>query len=346
MLNPADYFKVLSKKARSDHDAWWLISERIGTEESRKAKLHATLQFFGEEAKLDLLSQSLNALPEKTALSEQLKGFFDQLVSDLEEYVDPEEREAFHQTYFGILPLSSVDGFCLDRTDTGERLNGYLVVLNEGLWICAQLLAKAFVLENLDGDFAAFRQSGRPDFNVATQHYLSPSGKNANRVFFENTPPDVEGQLSAAQSSMAILILQFVVLHEFGHIVNHDFQLMGEYRFHIGQALPASCSPHHAYWDAECNADEYSLAAICRRSRADINRWANFITIYVFFHWLASIEKATGGPLCPLHPPPQERADRLLKWMYTHYLPSDEIRHYIERTGMILQSWTENNLVK
>lgn len=341
MPTAADYFIVLSKNAKHDYDAWRLTSERTGSAESRKAKLRATLKFFDQEGKLDGLSQEMNSIPDKTDLSPQLCGLIDQLVSDLAEYVRPEELNVFRETHIGLLPLGSVDGLCLDKTLLGEQLDGFLVILNEGLWVCAQLLAKAFVLENLDGDFKDFRRTGRHDFEVAIHHYLSPSGKNANCVFFENTTPEVEGELAAAQSMMATLIMQFVVLHEFGHILNRDLELMGEYRFHISQTSKKPVFPTQTYWDLENAADEYSLRTICRHSRTDINRWANFITIYIFFHWLASVENVSGRTLCPMHPPPATRGKRLLNWMWAHYPPDREALHYIERTKTILDSWSK-----
>lgn len=342
MITAANYFTLLSKNARREHDAWWLISERTGSDDSRKEKLRATLQFFGQEAKLDEFSQALNSSPESSALSPELSGMFEQLAFDLKEYLRPEELDVFQNIHFGLLPLSSVDGLCLDRTIHGEQLDGFLVILNEGLWVCAQLLAKAFVLENLDGDFAELHRSGQQDFELAIRHYISPSSKNANSVFFENISPSVDGQLSAGQSSMAILILQFVVMHEVGHIVNRDLDLASEYRFHIGKTPAAPSAPTKKYWDAECAADEYSLDAICRHSRTDISRWANFCTIYVFFHWLASVEKVTEFPLCPLHPPPSDRGERLLRWMYSHYPPDQQAIHYIKQTQRILQSWSKS----
>ena len=344
MIKTTYYFAVLSKNASREHDAWWLISERTGSDDSRKEKLRATLQFFGQEAKLDEFSQALNSSPESSALSPELSGMFEQLTLDLKEFLRPEEFNVFENIHFGLLPLSSVDGLCLDRTIQGEMLDGFLVILNEGLWVCTHLLSKAFILENLDGDFTELRRSGQQDFELAIRHYIAPTGKNANSVFFENLPPAVDGQLSAAQSTMAILILQFVVLHEVGHIVNRDFELAGEYRFHIGKTPAAPSAPTQKYWDAECAADEYSLDAICRHSRADISRWANFCTIYVFFHWLASVEKVTGCPLCPLHPPPSELGERLLRWMYSHYPPDQQAIHYIKQTQSILQSWIKSEL--
>lgn len=341
MPTAKDYFETLTTNARAEHNAWWLTSERTGSEESRKAKLRATLQFFGTEDKLDALTTAMESAPERTSLSDGLQGLVDQMTSDLVEYVRPEELQLFNQTHFGILPLSSVDGFCIDRTLQGKPIDGYLVILNEGLYVCAQLLAKAFVLENLGGDLIDYQRTGRHDFDVAIHHYLEPSGKNANRVFFERVPPDIEGQLSAAQSSMAILILEFVSLHEFGHITHRDFDLMGTYRFHIGQTAAVPNGATERYWIAEHLADEYSMGAICRHSKSDVSRWANFLAVYVFFGWLARVERLTGRPLCPLHPSPASRGTRLLAWMHDSYPASDQILNYIEKTEEIMASWSQ-----
>lgn len=340
MPTASDYFDVLSKNARREHDAWWLVSEKTGTPESRRAKLQATLRYFGQDTKLEALSQALETSPAKSDLSPELSGLLEQLVTDLQEYVGPGDLHLYRSTHFGMLPLSSVDGFCINQTLTGEQLDGYLVVINEGLWICAQLLAKAFVLENLGGDFEEYKRSGRPDFDAALAHYLSPASVNANRVFFENVPPEVEGALSAAQSSMAILIMQFVVLHEVGHVVGQDFDLLGAYRLHISQAVEAPPKATAQHWAAEYAADVYSLQAICERSSADISRWANFITIYVFFNWLARVEAVVGRPLCPLHPPPSERGEHLLRWMLTRYPDASESEGFLVQTRNILATWS------
>lgn len=341
MPTAAEYLTVLSKNARQEHDAWWLISERVGDERSRKAKLQATLEFFGQQAKFEQLSAAQEAYPARANLSPELDGLLEQLVADLADYVSPEQHGVYRQIHFGFLPVSSVDGFCVDRTLQGQKLEGFLVVINEGLWVCSQLLAKAFVLENLCGDLQAYNRSGLGDFEIAIRHYLAPSGKNANAVFFEGTPPEVEGALAAAQSSMAVLLLQFVVLHEVGHVVHGHFDLLGEYRFHLGESCPCVTSATEKHWAAELAADEYALEAISRHSSATISRWANFITIYVFFFWLAEVERVVGRPLCPLHPPPQQRASRLLDWMLSHYPPDEEIQAYFAQTEQILNSWTK-----
>lgn len=340
MPTASDYFNVLSKNARREHDAWWLVSERTGTPESRRAKLRATLRYFGQDTKFDALSDALETAPAKSDLSPELRGLLDQLVSDLADYVRPGDLHLYRRTHFGMLPLSSVDGFCVNRTLTGEQLDGYLVVINEGLWICAQLLAKAFVLENLGGEFEKFKRPGRTEFDAALSHYLWPSVVNVNKVFFENVPPDVEGALSAAQSSMAILIMQFVVLHEVGHVVGQDFDLLGAYRLHLDHASNAPPTATDQHWIAEYAADVYSLQTICDRSGTDVSRWANFITVYVFFNWLARVEVLTKRPLCPLHPPPSERGERLLQWMLARYPGVSEADEFLKQTESILAAWS------
>lgn len=340
MPTASDYFDVLSKNARREHDAWWLVSERTGTPESRRAKLQATLRYFGQDKKFDALSDALETLPAKSDLSPELRGLLDQLVSDLVDYVRPGDLDLYRKIHFGMLPLSSVDGFCVNRTLTGEQLDGYLVVINEGLWVCAQLLAKAFVLENLGGDFEEFKRSGRADFDAALSHYLSPSVINAQKVFFESVPPDVEGALSAAQSSMAILIMQFVVMHEVGHVVGQDFDLLGAYRLHLDHAFDGPPVATDQHWVAEYAADAYSLQAICEQSGTDVSRWANFITVYVFFNWLARIEAVLRRSLCPLHPPPSERGERLLQWMLARYPGASESREFLTQTRSILATWS------
>ena len=79
---------------------------------------------------------------------------------------------------------------------SGERSwTAYLVILNEGLFICAQLLAKAFLLENLDGDLLQYKRSGVDAYRTAIEHFLAPSPVHANSIFFEEVPPTLKGPL-------------------------------------------------------------------------------------------------------------------------------------------------------
>ena len=339
MVSPQAYLEYLRKLARTSHDAWWLVSERTGTEESRRAKLRATLRFFGQEHQAAALESRLDKELPASDLSPDLRDVVEQTVRDLEDYLLPDELPDFRRTVFGLLPLSGADAFCTDRTLERVRLDGYLVILNEGIFVCAQLLAKAFLLANLDGDLLQYRRSGTDVHHAAISHLLAPASAHANRIFFDAVPPDIEGALAAAQMNMTILLLQFVLLHEMGHVVHGDHSLMGEYRFHIAAASEPSPSPTEKFWAAEHSADEYALDRILRRAGADTSRWANFVAIYVFFHWLDAAERVAKHQLCPLHPPPLARGEALRKLMLERVPLDGQTKQLVDKSFDILGTW-------
>lgn len=341
MQSASEYLRQLSTRARKHRHAWWLTSEQTGTEESRRTKMLATLAFYGQEHLAEKLESRIDQAPSVAALSSDLRGVVDQTAHDLQDYLQPEEHEAFKRTLFGLLPLSAVDAFCLDRTRWGEQLDGYLVIMNEGLFVCVQLLAKAMLLENLDGDMAEYKQSGKGFHRAAIEHFLAPSAAHAGRVHFEDVPPEIEGALAAAQMRMVILLLQFVLLHELGHIVHRDFELMGAYRFHIGEAEDSTPASTEAYWAAEYSADRFALERILARVRSGAGRWANFVAIHTFFHWLDGVERVAGQPLCPLHPPPSARAGALRALMVDREPLDAHAAPLVEKAFAILESWSD-----
>lgn len=287
MKNTAEYLTDLT--AHCSAAKWDLRSIRTGTDDTQREKLKGTLGFFNQMDKYALLEQQLLASEPQSCLSDSIQDLADQLKIDLADYIPPIFTSEYQKAHIVFLPLPSVDGFCLNRDHQGTLLDGFIIGLNEGLWVCTQLLAKGFVLENLQGDLSAYHRSGKTCHDNAVEHWLHPVSQYAKQIFFDHMLPEPEGMASAAQSSMAVLILQFVTLHEFGHIAHQDFTLMDVYRFHIGANEMLPEGPEADFWQAEYAADAFALAAICRHAQQDFNRWANFITIYIFFVWLDSI---------------------------------------------------------
>ncbi len=322
-------------------DRWRLQSIKTGTEDRQREKLKATLEYFG---KLDLypeLEKQILETPNEIELSSDIERLAQQLKEDIPDYINENDNVKFQITELIFLPLPNADGYCLNQDTAGNQLDGYIVCLNEGLWICSQLLGKAFVLENMQGDFAEFKSSGSDCFELAISHFLTPRGSNANEVFFGHLPPQIDGAATAAQSSVAIIILQFVTLHEIGHIARGDFSLMNTYSFHIANSNKNEIEYSHIeqYWEAEYNADIFAIKSICEHSKADINRWANFITIWILFEWLIEVERKNGKPICNLHPPPSLRLKNLKTWMNINYPPASDALLYIEITHNIINNW-------
>lgn len=335
------YLARLSEMAGTHRHAWSLRSERTGTDESRREKLSATLRFFDQEQQLEVLDKRLRNEPPTSGLSPSLREVVEQIAGDLEEYLQSSDIERYRRTTVGLLPLSGVDAFCVDRTIWKEPLDGYLVIMNEGLFMCMQLLSKAFLLENLGGEYADQRTSGSSLQHAAVQNFLSPSPASAGLVMFDHVSPDVEGMLAASQMAMTVVLTQFVLLHEHGHIANGDFELIGKYQFHIagsGQKRPELTQEH---WAAEFAADKFALEAICDKVQKRTSCWANLSAILVFFNLLEAVEDALGEPICPLHPPPGERAERLVSYMNGRFPADAETRDLIPAAQEIFLRWKQ-----
>lgn len=330
------YKKTLIKNCHFDR--WSLTSIKTGTPETQRAKLKGTLDFFNRLDLLEKIEQDIIKSPNESDLSQNINKLAEQLKEDLCDYLSDEENDKFKITELLFLPLPTADGYCINSDFSGNLLDGYIVCINEGIWLCSQLLGKSFVLENMQGDFIGFKKSGKLTFDIAVSHFIGPNSKNANSIFFEDVPPDVEGAASAAQSSMAILILQFITLHEIGHIIKNHFLLMKEYSFHIIQSNSSEDIKDSA-WDAEYEADLFALNAICNHSGNIISKWANFITVWILFEWLQTIEDTLKKPICSLHPTPKLRLEKLQAWMYNAYPPTENISEYIDATRAILKSW-------
>lgn len=320
-------------------DRWRLQSIKTGTEDKQREKLKGTLTYFEKMDLFPELEKQILATPDEIDLSTDIDRLAQQLKEDLVDYINLKDNEKFKITELLFLPLPSADGFCLNQDISGNHLDGYIICLNEGLWICVQLLGKAFVLENMQGEFEEYKSSGSEFFELATSHFLSPHISNANAVFFGHLPAHIDGAATAAQSSMAVLILQFVTLHEIGHIARNDFSLMNIYSFHIAKSNETESSYIEQYWDAEYNADIFAIKSICEHSKTDISRWANFITIWILFEWLTEVEQRKGKTICELHPPPSLRLKNLKAWMELNYPPSSEVLLYIEATRTIINLW-------
>ena len=154
-------------------------------------------------------------------------------------------------------------------------------------------------------------------------------------------PAEVDGALSGAQSSIAMIILQFIVLHEFGHIVNDDLELMGLYKIHVAPTRQdnESYEPNNTYWKSEYKADEFALLSICQKAKNDISAWANFMGIYMLFRWFADIEKHLGKKLSEFHPPPLKRADKLKALMRSTIPGWENVQSEVKRIDNMTHVW-------
>ena len=265
------------------------------------------------------------------------------LHDDIGRLTGGQHQELLAATALTFLSIKSFAGFCTNRDDDGQPLDGYLIGLHDGLYSRLKLRAKAFVADSLEGDLAVHKGNSRTSYEVATEFFLLPRSELLDHIDLADVPPELAGILASVQSDAAIIVMQFVALHEFGHVAANDFALMDRYKFHLGDnnGNPARPPATQDFWDTEFRADESVLRWLASADRTPESHWTNFAMVHGFFVWLADIETRLGGPLCPLHPPPVTRGRRLLSTMAALVPPNEHAHRAISWVERAIASWRD-----
>lgn len=149
--------------------------------------------------------------------------------------------------------------------------------------------------------------------NKSVDIFFNRDHKVTNDIYWHEYPDDVHSVASAAQSSFSIKVMQFIGLHELGHIVNGDFDIMDYHKMYMLKddekiSNIDSISKSH---ELEYKADLFAFENLFANIEEDIQKWSTFYSIYYFFMWLNLIEYKNGEELSKIHPSPLDRACRL-----------------------------------
>ena len=328
----------------------WRLSRIANTNtEYEDKKFEHTLAYLG--LKPDDVKESVEDIRQRmandTRFNAQLRILAEHLHSDLKEFTGAPHAAGVDASRIHFLPSGYFNGFCLNKDAFKQPLDGYLIGLNEGLYFSLEFLAKAYVVESVSGDYEAYRQDATYLYLNAINLYSRPDTRILNDIFFKDVSARVDGQLSAAQSAIAIKTLQFVVLHEFGHIANRDLDLLDRYNLymsspHADAAQEIASATSKAHWQAEFQADEFALSTLCRNSSSHISAWANFMGVYLMFAWFSHVEQLKGAALSSLHPPPDQRAARLLEYMKDNIGLWDDMKVEIDKINALTEKWYTN----
>lgn len=245
-----------------------------------------------------------------------LTNLSDSLKDDLSVYTNNEHKEILDKTGFGILECGTIHAGCVRVDDYDELLEGYGVFINIGTYYALQLIAKSIIIENFENDFQEYQREASEYIDLAAEIYFNQNSTTTREIFFYEYPEEVQIEASAAQSSVAIKVLQFIALHELGHIINGDFEIMGFHtRFmNTGKEsrtnLPLNVDIEKSHRE-EYNADLFALISLFDNESSNISKWSSFYTIFYFLIWLDAIENKLGKKLSNLHPNSIKRARKL-----------------------------------
>ncbi len=261
------------------------------------------------------------------------------LHQDIAEGIEREYLVLLENTSLLMMPLGSVDAFCTQRDLERKQLDGSVIIINEGMFYGLLLLFKAVIMESLDKELLNHRSSGRLDFRNSITFFLHQDFSLIKKLYYKVGAPQVESEINGYQSAAATMILQFIALHEFGHIALGHFKQMdknSEFINMFSSSSSLSIGQHHTL---ELAADNFALQALMRKSRSEQSMWANFYSIYLFFQWLDCIEQELGSPLSSLHPPPLKRANELRNLMGKLVGNAETYQKYFKNIDQMVSDW-------
>ena len=314
-----EYIQLKREQVRSSEQSWVLGTKGLDTGDEDVLK--KTLDFLdADKGLIDRLIQAKKGdaemLHPTTEFRQILEVYSDSLKDDLNVYTNNEHDKIVKISGLSILESGDIHAGCVEVDDYGSRLDGYAIFINLGTYYALQLLAKTIIVENFQNDFAQYRKKATEFVDVATNIYLTQDSRSTRKAYFDEYPPDIQAEASAGQSSVVVKVMQFIALHELGHIVNGDLEIMGFHRrfmnpSHSDQVVFPENAELQQSHDAEFAADMFAFNALFNYDAKPIQKWSGFYPIFYFLAWLDAIEKKIGSVVSNLHPNALERAKRM-----------------------------------
>lgn len=238
-----------------------------------------------------------------------------------------------------VMPLGKVDAFCTKVDLNRQPLDGSVIIINEGMFYGLHLLFKGLVLESLDNDLLQYRRSGKSDFQHSLDFFLYRNSELLQNMHIKIGDAAIETEINRYQSAAATLILQFVALHEFGHIALEHFQQLDKNTEFINIFSSSSHNITQTHIALEYQADAFALQGLMQKSHSEQSMWANFYSIYLFFIWLETIQQKQQMPLSQLHPAPGKRARALRKIMESQIGNAELYQPMFENLDIMVANW-------
>jgi hypothetical protein len=314
-----EYINQQINETRRKMDSWKLGTQTLSKKDMDILEKSLIMLDNDEEKVKALMLEKVNdskTYSPEDEFNKILSRVAESLKDDLYVYTNKKYDDILYKIGFGILECGTIHAGCVRVNDYGKTLDGHGIFINIGTYYALQLIAKSIIIENFENDFESYRRDASEFIDLASNIYFTQTSNPTREIFFYDYPDDVQVEASAAQSSVVIKVMQFISLHELGHIVNGDFEIMG---FHarfmnskpdVSINLPKDVDVEQSH-EEEYAADLFALNALFDNDSSHISKWSSFYTIYYFLIWLDSIEKKLGQKLSNLHPNSIVRAKRL-----------------------------------
>jgi len=293
-------------------------------------------------------------MPEKPIQRMQYKfeKYIASLTYDIREKLPVSLRCKFDRMLIAFQPTGYTNAQALVSHPDGSPLEGGLIFLNQGLYFSAGFAAKAIVLANVQGDHSFMQKEAKPALIKGVEFYLSRSPALADSEFHATGNPTEEGELSTHISSVKAMMFEFIILHEFAHIVLNHHAYNEATRLTIFSEADekndldsAVDKTQAAYW-LEYEADRFAIDIITSASTNPQSKLANLYAIGAFFVFLECIESQLKRGLSKTHPAPLDRLQKLADYVQNESDEDLDFRPLQKELLSLCENWSSEETLE
>jgi len=314
-----EYIQKKIAEERKHADAWKLGTQKLSKKDIEVLEKSLSMLDNDEEKVHNLIEEKINnnhTLSAQDEFNHIILQMSESLKDDLAIYTENRYNDILEKTGFGILESGRVYAGAVRVDDFYLTLDGHAIIINIGTYFALHLLVKGVILENFENDFEIYKKDGSQYLDFAKDIFFFQNSTRTREVFFYDYPQEVQIEASARQSSAVVKVLQFISLHELGHIVNNDLEIMDFHaRFmndNMGNEIVDLSSNFNQQHDMEYKADMFALNSLFNNNNSsELSKWSGFYMIFYFLIWLNAIEEKTGKLVSLSHPKPILRAKKL-----------------------------------
>jgi len=303
-MNPKSYLEYLQKQAY--YSDYYIHIDALNPKVDKTKELiqemkSAILDESPIESSLKELAEMNNLPPWR-----RLDSLADSIHSRASSLIKKSEyKKKLEKTVVGFLPTGVVNACCI-----GGVSNGYVVGVNFGLFYVSNLIIAAIQAPSTRGELLQdVLESVAPDsiLDISIKCLVEPNKENYEELFmhYRFVPP---GLLSMT-SVLSQWILDFVFLHELGHICkNHvdEGSALAFLNFKNKKIKYINANHYKEY-----EADKFALEALLSNTTKPFLAWGAFSKVEVFFQFLMHVERSQKIKSSNTHPPAISRLRRL-----------------------------------
>ena len=331
-MTSVEYVNIKQKEALKFKDAWNLTTNDID-----KDKIYEVLDKELPNYDKDLLDSVITSDNHQQALED----FATSLFNDIKLFTENKYVKLYSVTGLGFIRRGTIEAGCISVDDFGKPFDnkGYSILINIGLYYAANILVKSIIIENFQNDLEKYKSNGDYLLNSALKIYLKHDDTVIESMKFNEFPVEIRNDLNIIQSNNSVRLLQFVALHEFGHIVNGDLGIMNLYHDSL---VNKQIETDNVIYQKEYKADIFALEHILKKDKNPLSMWGSFYTISYFFIWVWGLEKILKRKISNIHPNPIDRVWNLYNYMLKHIKDEHNYKELINQAIERIDKWTKN----